>query len=82
MSEPTERTVNCDQVAWMLDVFDRYLPPDNFPRVSRQREALKYGMLYELMDVAGLCFADSDAERNGTPPDARSRSLSSAKGKQ
>ena len=63
--------ITCDQVAWLLDIFTRYLPPDNRPKVSRQREMFKYGMLYEVMEVAGLKFADDMARLNGTPRDAR-----------
>lgn len=65
------KPVNCDQVAWLLDIFDRYLPEDSHPRVSKHREMLKYGMLYEVMDIADLKFADDSARWNGTPNDAR-----------
>ena len=72
------RPLSCDQVAWLLDVFTRYLPQEsdkdflyNRPRVSRQGEMLKYGMLYEVMEVADLKFADDAARWNGTPQDAR-----------
>ncbi len=63
--------ITCDQVAWLLDIANRYLPPDSFPRISRQRDMNKYGMLYEIMDVLNLQFEDASALYNGTPPDLR-----------
>lgn len=63
--------IGCDQVAWLLNVFERYLPMDNHPRVSRERDMKKYGMLYEVMEAAGLKFADEAARWNGTPEDVR-----------
>lgn len=65
------QTINCDQVAWLLDIFGRYLPKDNFPAVSQQREMMKYGMLYEVMDIANLEFENASAQWNGTPNAAR-----------
>lgn len=72
-NKPT-REITCDQVAWLLDVFDRYLPKKPTVRVSQEREMLKYGMLYEVMDVAGLEFADDSAVNNGTPRPVRIKS--------
>ena len=63
------RPLNCDQVAWMLNAIERYLPQTNHPRVSRAREMQKYALLYELMEVAHLYFEDASAQHNGTPPD-------------
>lgn len=63
------RPINCDQVAWMLDAIERYLPHTNYPSVSRAREMQRYALLYELMEVAYLRFADDAAKHNGTPPD-------------
>ncbi len=63
--------ISCDQVAWLMDIFERYLPANNHPRVSVEREMMQYGMLYEVMDIAGLQFADDAARLNGTPPSAR-----------
>lgn len=65
------RMLTCDQVAWMLAAIDRYLPAYPYPGVSRAREMAKYGLLYELMDVASLCFVDHVARLNGTPSDVR-----------
>lgn len=65
------KTINCDQVCWLLDIFDRYLPYDKYPRISRQREMKKYGMLYEVIEAAGLSFLDGDAILNATPKDVR-----------
>jgi len=65
------RPVNCDQVAWMLNAIERYLPPTQHPRVSRSREMQKYALLYELMEVAHLYFEDASAQHNGTPGDVR-----------
>lgn len=64
-------SINCDQVAWLLDIADRYIPQDNLPRVSRQREMKKYGMLYEIMEIIGAKFEDDGARWNGTPNEAR-----------
>lgn len=66
------KLISCDEVAWMLDVFERYLPKDpTAKRVSCQREMKKYGMLYEIMDVANMRYADESARWNGTPHQAR-----------
>ena len=65
------RPINCDQVAWLLDIFDRYLPPSKHPGISREREMMKYGMLYEVMEIAYLRFEDESALHNGTPHEAR-----------
>lgn len=61
--------LSCDQVAWMLAAIGRYLPSQAAPQVSRARELQKYALLYEIMDVAGLVFADDAAAHNGTPCD-------------
>ena len=61
--------LNCDQVAWMLAAINRYLPPQAAPNVSRARDMQGYALLYELMEVAHLCFEDDAAARNGTPRD-------------
>jgi hypothetical protein len=71
--------INCDQVAWLLDIFGRYLPKDEFPRVSQQREMKKYGMLYEVMEIANLEFEDASAQWNGTPNTARYNALTREK---
>ena len=65
------RPINCDQVSWLLDIFNRYLPQNNHPRVSQERPMLTYAMLYEVMDIAGLIFEDENARWNGTPNQAR-----------
>jgi hypothetical protein len=65
------KPISCDQVAWLLDIFDRALPHSKFPQISREREMKKYGMLYEVMEIAGLSFMDDAARWNGTPNDAR-----------
>ncbi|MCK5236050.1 MAG: hypothetical protein KAR06_03610 [Deltaproteobacteria bacterium] len=67
--------INCDQVAWLMDIFNRYLPQDNHPRVSQQREMLKYGMLYEIMDILYLDFEDDAALYNGMPSKVRENRL-------
>ena len=64
--------INCDQVVWLLDIADRYIPDDKYPSISQQRDMQMYAMLYEIMEVTGLTFADSNARRNGTPPRVRS----------
>jgi hypothetical protein len=66
-----KQTINCDQVAWLLDIFGRYLPKDGLPAVSQKREMMKYGMLYEVMEIANLEFEDVRAQWNGTPNTAR-----------
>ena len=70
-----ERKINCDQVAWLLDIANRYIDKDKFPAVSQQREMKKYAMLYEIMDIANLKFADKKALYNATPYQARLDSL-------
>lgn len=61
--------LDCDQVSWMLSAIGRYLPRQDAPQVSRARELQKYALLYEIMEVAGLVFADDAAAHNGTPSD-------------
>ena len=63
--------ISCDQVSWLLAIFDRYLPHDPHPSICRKREMMKYAMLYEVMEIAQLSFADKSAIWNGTPNDAR-----------
>lgn len=65
------RPINRDQVSWMLSAIGRYLPPSNYPAVSRAREIQKFALLYEIMEVAHLHFEDDGAQHNGTPPDVR-----------
>ena len=65
------RKITCDQVAWLLDIADRYLPKSKHVSVSREREMMKYGMLYEIMEIMDLYFEDDNARKNGTPADAR-----------
>lgn len=62
-------TLSCDQVSWMLSAIGRYLPRQDAPRVSRATDLQKYALLYEIMELAGLVFADDAAAHNGTPPD-------------
>ena len=64
-------SINCDQVAWLLDIADRYLPKSIYPHVSQEREMMKYAMLYEIMEIVDLYFADDNARWNGTPNPAR-----------
>ena len=65
------REINCDQVHWLLCIFDRYLPKSEYPSVSQEREMMKYGMLYEVMDIANLKFQDDSARWNGMPNQVR-----------
>lgn len=62
--------ITCDQVAGLTAAIERYLPKDNLPQISRLREMKIYGMLYEIMEIADLIFADDAARGNGTPKDA------------
>jgi hypothetical protein len=55
------KPISCDQVAWLLGIFNRYLPQNKHPRISRERDMLIYGMLYEVMEIAGLQFTDDSA---------------------
>lgn len=64
-------SINADQVAWLLDIADRYIPRDGYVSVSRQREMKKYGMLYEVMEIMGVGFDSENAAHNGSPPDCR-----------
>ena len=63
--------ITCDQVSWLMDIFNRYLPRDSHPAVSRERTMKQYGVLYEVMEIAGLRFEDDAARWNGTPNEAR-----------
>lgn len=74
-------TINCDQVAWLLDIAERYISVDNYPAISRQRDMKKYGMLYEIMEILHLGFRDENARYNGTPIEVRQkRSLTDEQG--
>ena len=64
-------TISSDQVAWLLDMAKRYVPKDRHPSVSRQEEMKHYGLLYEVMEIMGVGFADENAAHNGSPPDCR-----------
>lgn len=66
-NRPYGGTISCDQVAWLLAVADRYLPPSDYPGISQKREMMKFGMLYEIMEILHLDFADDMARRNATP---------------
>jgi len=66
-----ERAISCDQVAWLLAIANRYLPMNGHPGISQKREMMKYGMLYEIMEIAHLSFADDNARWNGTPSQVR-----------
>jgi hypothetical protein len=70
-SEFEKMSITCDQVAWLKDIADRYIPRDDYPTISRQREMKKYAMLYEIMEVVGLVFEDGGAINNGTPQEVR-----------
>ena len=63
----TVNTIGCDQVVWLLDIAERYLPPNRHPGISREHEMMKYGMLYEIMEICGLRFEDEAARNNATP---------------
>lgn len=63
--------ISCDQVSWLMSIFDRYLPKSAHPSISREREMKQYGMLYEVMEIAKLRFEDDSAMWNGTPNEAR-----------
>jgi len=66
-NKPVSGTISCDQVAWLLDIADRYLPKLRHPSISQEREMMKYAMLYEIMEILNLGFADDMARRNATP---------------
>lgn len=63
--------INCDQVALLMDIFNRYLPRSKFPSVSQQRDMMMFGMLYETMDILNLELEDKLAVNNATPPMVR-----------
>lgn len=65
------REITCDQVAWLLNAFERYLPEYHHPAISRYREMQVYGLLYEAMEAANLKFSDDAARNNATPGDVR-----------
>ncbi len=74
------RSINCDQVHWILEALKRITPLDSYPRVSRQRDMKLYACLYEIMEVAQLKFSDKSARWNGTPNDARDMEKCDSKG--
>lgn len=59
--------LSCDQIAWLLDIAERYIPYDTVPEISRQREMKCYAMLYEIMEITGSDFEDDKAAFNATP---------------
>jgi len=72
MLKPVNGKITCDQAVWILQMAGRYLP-DNKDRlgIDKQRDMKRYAMLYEIMDILGLVFADSSARNNATPPPIR-----------
>lgn len=58
--------INCDQVAWIGDIFDRYRATvaENHVSVSRAREAAKVAAILELMEILNLGFQDATAAGN------------------
>ena len=65
------RGITCDQVAWLLQIADRYIPRDPTVGIDQRRDMLKYGMLYEIIEILGLDFADDTARNNATPGQVR-----------
>lgn len=60
-----KKKLNCDQVGWIMDILSRLQSDSkNYPRVSRQRDALKLAALLEIMDIFGCEFEDNQAAGN------------------
>ncbi|MDH3981299.1 MAG: hypothetical protein OES84_00185 [Kiritimatiellaceae bacterium] len=70
-SAARDKVITCDQVVWIMNVFDRYLPCDKVVSASMKRDITKYAMLYEVMEAAGLSFEDEKAVHNATPAPVR-----------
>lgn len=60
------RPLNCDQIAWLNDVLNRYshVVCDGNPRISRYERAAKLAALLEIMELTECRFADATAAGN------------------
>lgn len=65
-------SMNCDQVAWILDIIERHekVCNLNFPRVSRAKELSSYGAVLEIAEVLNLNI-DKEAVFNLTADELR-----------
>jgi hypothetical protein len=68
------KTLDCDQVAWLLDILERYDKvmrlSATFPSVSRLSEMAKYAAILEIAEQIHMGF-DEDAKYNISPMEFR-----------
>lgn len=66
------RVLNCDEMAWLLDVFHRYdyIKKGGFASISRMLEFRKCSAILEIMEILNLEM-DEEARHNLTPGELR-----------
>ena len=64
--EPLKVKINCDQVAWIQDIFRRFTETTrkNYPGISRLKEIACVAAILELMEILHLEFEDKGAAGN------------------
>jgi len=69
---PPVKTLNCDEVAWVLDILERYKKAAtlHFPSISRLPEMAKYSAILELMELLNMDM-DESAKYNVSPVEFR-----------
>jgi len=58
--------INCDQVAWINDIFRRFAETSgkNYAGISRSKEVARVAAILELMEILHLEFEDKNAAGN------------------
>jgi len=64
--EPLKVKINCDQVAWIDAIFDRFAEAirKNYPSISRLKDVVRVAAVLELMEILHLEFEDKSAAGN------------------
>lgn len=65
-TKPVKTKINCDQVAWLIGVLDRYAEVVRTPKpaISRADKGAKTAAILEIMDILYLDFLDRSARHN------------------
>ena len=62
-----KRLLNCDEIAWIKDIFERYkrhVSIDKPSIANKEDDAMLLASLLELMDLLNLGFQDRSARHN------------------
>lgn len=64
--DPLKVEINCDQVAWINDIFRRFAETanKNYAGISRVKEVARVAAMLELMEILHLEFEDEKAAGN------------------